>query len=65
MFLTTVNFAKSKSKTLLVQMVSAAGTGYCFNTKRGRLRDKLVLRKHDPIVNKHVLFIEKKKIRSL
>uniref|UniRef100_A0A9J7YJ82 Large ribosomal subunit protein bL33m n=1 Tax=Cyprinus carpio carpio TaxID=630221 RepID=A0A9J7YJ82_CYPCA len=50
MFLTTVNFAKSKSKTLLVQMVSAAGTGYCFNTKRGRLRDKLVLRKHDPIV---------------
>ncbi|XP_043088682.1 39S ribosomal protein L33, mitochondrial-like, partial [Puntigrus tetrazona] len=40
---------KSKSKTLLVQMVSAAGTGYCFNTKRGRLRDKLVLRKHDPI----------------
>uniref|UniRef100_A0A8C2FTT9 Large ribosomal subunit protein bL33m n=1 Tax=Cyprinus carpio TaxID=7962 RepID=A0A8C2FTT9_CYPCA len=44
MFLTTVN-----RKTLLVQMVSAAGTGYCFNTKRGRLRDKLVLRKHDPI----------------
>uniref|UniRef100_A0A8C1KNJ0 Large ribosomal subunit protein bL33m n=1 Tax=Cyprinus carpio TaxID=7962 RepID=A0A8C1KNJ0_CYPCA len=44
MFLTTVN-----CKTLLVQMVSAAGTGYCFNTKRGRLRDKLVLRKHDPI----------------
>uniref|UniRef100_A0A672SU55 Large ribosomal subunit protein bL33m n=1 Tax=Sinocyclocheilus grahami TaxID=75366 RepID=A0A672SU55_SINGR len=36
-------------RTLLVQMVSAAGTGYCFNTKRGRLRDKLVLRKHDPI----------------
>ncbi|XP_059376808.1 large ribosomal subunit protein bL33m-like [Carassius carassius] len=65
MFLTTVNFAKSKSKTLLVQMVSAAGTGFCFNTKRGRLRDKLVLRKHDPIVNKHVLFIEKRKIRSL
>ncbi|XP_073683337.1 large ribosomal subunit protein bL33m [Garra rufa] len=65
MFLTTVNLAKSKSKTLLVQMMSAAGTGYCFNTKRGRLRDKMVLRKHDPIVNKHVLFIEKKKVRSL
>ncbi|KAG1935880.1 50S ribosomal protein L33 [Pimephales promelas] len=58
-------FAKSKSKTLLVQMMSAAGTGYCFNTKRGRLREKLVLRKHDPIVNKHVLFFEKRKIRSL
>uniref|UniRef100_A0A8B9KJP6 Large ribosomal subunit protein bL33m n=1 Tax=Astyanax mexicanus TaxID=7994 RepID=A0A8B9KJP6_ASTMX len=57
--------AKAKSKTLLVQMVSAAGTGYCFNTKRGRLREKLVLRKHDPFVNKHVLFFEKKKIRSI
>ncbi|NP_001187977.1 39S ribosomal protein L33, mitochondrial [Ictalurus punctatus] len=65
MFLTAVNLAKSKSKTVLVQMMSAAGTGYCFNTKRGRLREKLVLRKHDPIVNQHVLFIEKKKIRSL
>ncbi|KAM9466547.1 large ribosomal subunit protein bL33m [Clarias gariepinus] len=65
MFLTAVNLAKAKSKTVLVQMMSAAGTGYCFNTKRGRLREKLVLRKHDPIVNKHVLFMEKKKIRSL
>ena len=35
-------------RTVLVQMVSAAGTGYFFNTKRNRLRDKLVLRKHDP-----------------
>ncbi|XP_036398025.1 39S ribosomal protein L33, mitochondrial [Megalops cyprinoides] len=65
MFLTTVNLAKSKSKTILIQMVSAAGTGYRFNTKKNRLREKLVLRKHDPIVNKHVLFIEKKKIRSI
>lgn len=36
------------ARTILVQMVSAAGTGYFFNTKRNRLRDKLVLRKHDP-----------------
>ncbi|XP_060712136.1 39S ribosomal protein L33, mitochondrial [Hemiscyllium ocellatum] len=59
------NVAKSKSKSILVRMVSAAGSGYCFNTKRSRLRDKLILRKHDPIVNKHVLFFEKKKIRSI
>uniref|UniRef100_A0A4W5RV77 Large ribosomal subunit protein bL33m n=1 Tax=Hucho hucho TaxID=62062 RepID=A0A4W5RV77_9TELE len=52
-------------RTVLVQMVSAAGTGYCFNTKRNRLREKLVLRKNDPLVNKHVLFHEKKKIRSI
>ncbi|KAM3842141.1 large ribosomal subunit protein bL33m [Diretmus argenteus] len=65
MFLTTVNLAKAKSKAVLVQMMSAAGTGYCFNTKRNRLREKMVLRKHDPFVNKHVLFFEKRKIRSV
>ncbi|XP_022066340.1 39S ribosomal protein L33, mitochondrial [Acanthochromis polyacanthus] len=65
MFLTTVNLAKAKSKSILVQMVSAAGTGYAFNAKRNRLREKMVLRKHDPVVNKHVLFFEKKKIRSI
>uniref|UniRef100_A0A3Q3GBL5 Large ribosomal subunit protein bL33m n=1 Tax=Labrus bergylta TaxID=56723 RepID=A0A3Q3GBL5_9LABR len=57
--------AKAKSKTILVQMVSAAGTGFFFNTKRNRLREKLVLRKHDPFVNKHVLFFEKRKIKSI
>ncbi|CAL8271663.1 unnamed protein product [Merluccius merluccius] len=39
------------SRTLLVQMLSAAGTGYRFNTKRSRAGDKLVLRKHDPLGN--------------
>uniref|UniRef100_A0A3B4V578 Large ribosomal subunit protein bL33m n=1 Tax=Seriola dumerili TaxID=41447 RepID=A0A3B4V578_SERDU len=58
MFLTTVNLAKAKSKTILVQMVSAAGTGYFFNTKRNRLRDKLVLRKHDPIGRKQATLIQ-------
>ncbi|KAM4772595.1 large ribosomal subunit protein bL33m [Rhinophrynus dorsalis] len=65
MFLTCVSFAKSKSKTLLVQMMSAAGSGYRFNTKRSKLKEKLVLRKYDPFVKQHVLFFEKKKIRSL
>lgn len=41
-------------RTILVQMMSAAGTGYCFNTKRNRLREKLVLRKHDPVGEKRV-----------
>eukprot|EP00062_Callorhinchus_milii_P023613 gi/632982658/ref/XP_007908257.1/ PREDICTED: 39S ribosomal protein L33, mitochondrial isoform X3 [Callorhinchus milii] len=65
MFLTTVTLAKGKSKSILVKMVSAAGTGYCFNAKRSRQREKLILRKHDPIVNQHVLFLEKKKIKSI
>uniref|UniRef100_A0A8C4RKX0 Large ribosomal subunit protein bL33m n=1 Tax=Erpetoichthys calabaricus TaxID=27687 RepID=A0A8C4RKX0_ERPCA len=51
--------------TILVQMLSAAGTGYRFNIKRSRVGEKLVMRKHDPIVNRHVLFFEKKKIRSI
>ncbi|XP_075060507.1 large ribosomal subunit protein bL33m [Mixophyes fleayi] len=65
MFLTCVNFAAGKSKVLLVQMMSAAGTGYRFNTRRNKLKDKLVLRKYDPIVKQHVLFFEKRKIRSI
>ncbi|XP_001371263.1 39S ribosomal protein L33, mitochondrial [Monodelphis domestica] len=65
MLLSAVCLAKSKSKTLLVKMLSQAGTGYTFNTKRSRLREKLVLLHYDPIVNKRVLFVEKKKVRSI
>ncbi|XP_077436561.1 large ribosomal subunit protein bL33m [Vanacampus margaritifer] len=65
MFLTSVNLAKAKSKAVLVQMMSAAGTGFFFNAKRNRLRDKMVLRKYDPYVRAHVLFFEKRKIRSV
>uniref|UniRef100_A0A8C0LJN1 Large ribosomal subunit protein bL33m n=1 Tax=Canis lupus dingo TaxID=286419 RepID=A0A8C0LJN1_CANLU len=46
--------AKSKSKTILVKMLSQAGTGYSFNTKRSRLREKLTLLHYDPIGNKQV-----------
>uniref|UniRef100_A0A8C7BFJ4 Large ribosomal subunit protein bL33m n=1 Tax=Neovison vison TaxID=452646 RepID=A0A8C7BFJ4_NEOVI len=49
MFLSAVIFAKSKSKTILVKMLSQAGTGYSFNTKRSRLREKLTLLHYDPI----------------
>ncbi|XP_030167265.1 39S ribosomal protein L33, mitochondrial isoform X1 [Lynx canadensis] len=65
MFLSAVTFAKSKSKTILVKMLSQAGTGYSFNTKRSRLREKLTLLHYDPIVKTKVLFVEQKKIRSL
>nr|6NU2_1 Chain 1, 39S ribosomal protein L33, mitochondrial [Homo sapiens] len=52
-------------KNILVRMVSEAGTGFCFNTKRNRLREKLTLLHYDPVVKQRVLFVEKKKIRSL
>ncbi|XP_049640185.1 39S ribosomal protein L33, mitochondrial [Suncus etruscus] len=65
MFLSVVALAKSKSKVILVRMLSEAGTGYSFNTKRSRLKDKLTLLHYDPFVKKKVLFVEQKKIRSL
>uniref|UniRef100_A0A8C3X727 Large ribosomal subunit protein bL33m n=1 Tax=Catagonus wagneri TaxID=51154 RepID=A0A8C3X727_9CETA len=49
MFLSAVTFAKSKSKTILVKMMSQAGTGFSFNTKRSRLREKLTLLHYDPV----------------
>lgn len=57
--------AKSKSKYILVRMKSAAETGYCFNIRRLRLQDKLVLLRYDPIAKQRVLFTEKRKIRSI
>ncbi|XP_076190511.1 large ribosomal subunit protein bL33m isoform X1 [Aptenodytes patagonicus] len=51
MFLTVAALAKSKSKYILVRMKSAAETGYCFNVRRLRLQEKLVLLRYDPIDN--------------
>ncbi|XP_048209169.1 39S ribosomal protein L33, mitochondrial [Perognathus longimembris pacificus] len=65
MLLSAVSLAKSKSKTILVKMVSLAGTGFSFNTKRSRIREKLTILHYDPIVHKKVLFTEQRKIRSL
>ncbi|XP_033000499.1 39S ribosomal protein L33, mitochondrial isoform X2 [Lacerta agilis] len=50
---------------ILVRMLSEAGTGFAFNTKRGRLEEKLVKLRYDPIVKQRVLFKELKKVRSL
>lgn len=53
--------AKAKAKTLIVKLLSTAGTGYFYITARKRSLQKLALMKFDPIVNKHVLFNEAKK----
>ncbi|KFV70284.1 hypothetical protein N307_14542, partial [Dryobates pubescens] len=34
---------------ILVRMQSAAETGFCFNIRRLRLQEKLVLLRYDPI----------------
>jgi large subunit ribosomal protein L33 len=50
-----------KGKTVLIRLLSNAGTGYYYTLRKNpKLPRKLQLMKHDPIVNKHVLFSEAK-----
>ena len=43
-------------------MVSSAGTGFFYTTTKNRrnTKDKLRLKKYDPVVRKHVEFVEAK-----
>lgn len=51
--------ARSKAKTVIVRLLSQAGTGFFYTVKRPRLKPKMTLRKYDPVVRQHVLFKEK------
>ncbi len=50
----------AKSNTVLIKLVSSAGTGYYYIAKKNprTTTDKLEFRKYDPVVRKHVLFKE-------
>ncbi|MCH6576753.1 MAG: 50S ribosomal protein L33 [Proteobacteria bacterium] len=50
----------AKSNTILIKLVSSAGTGYYYIAKKNprTTTDKLEFRKYDPVVRKHVLFKE-------
>ncbi len=52
----------AKPTTVLIRLVSSAGTGYFYTTKKNtrRTTQKLVLRKYDPKIRKHVEFREAK-----
>ena len=52
----------AKSATLLVKLLSSAGTGYFYVAKRNprKMTEKLEKRKYDPIARKHVAFKETK-----
>ena len=54
--------AKAKGGSILVRLVSAAGTGFFYVKKKNpkKLPGKLEFRKFDPRVNAHVLFTEAK-----
>lgn len=52
----------AKGKTVLIRLMSNAGTGYFYVRRKNpkTMTHKLELMKYDPIVNKHVLFSEQK-----
>jgi len=53
---------KGKSKSILIKLLSSAGTGFFYTTQKNptRTTDKLNLVKYDPIVRRHVIFNESK-----
>lgn len=52
----------AKPTTVLIKLVSSAGTGYFYTTKKNprTTTEKLSLKKYDPKVRKHVEFKEAK-----
>ena len=54
--------AKKKLGSTLIKMISEAGTGYFYVTKKNpkKMPNKLQLMKDDPRVRAHVLFTEAK-----
>lgn len=52
----------AKTGRELIKLESSAGTGYFYVTDKNRrtMTKKLELKKYDPVVRKHVLFVEKK-----
>jgi large subunit ribosomal protein L33 len=49
-----------KGNREIIKLVSTAGTGYFYTTKRKKGRDKLEIKKFDPKIKQHVIFKEAK-----
>jgi len=54
--------AKQQDVRPIIKLRSTAGTGYTYVTKKNRRNntDRLVLKKYDPVVRKHVDFREER-----
>lgn len=52
----------AKPSTVMIKLVSSAGTGYFYTTRKNarNTTEKLILRKYDPRARKHVEFKEAK-----
>jgi len=57
--------AKGKLKSIMIKMMSGAGTGFFYVTRKNpkTTPERLSLRKYDPMVRQHVLFTESKKFK--
>jgi large subunit ribosomal protein L33 len=54
--------AMAKPATMKIKLVSTAGTGYYYVTKKNprKQTEKIAMRKYDPVARKHVEFKEGK-----
>ena len=54
--------AKGKDLRPIIKMVSTAGTGHTYVTRKNRRNnpDRIVLKKYDPVARKHVDFREER-----
>ena len=54
--------AKQQDVRPIIKLRSTAGTGYTYVTKKNRRNnhDRIVLKKYDPVVRKHVEFREER-----
>tara|TARA_B100001245_G_scaffold236192_1_gene226166 strand:+ start:1078 stop:1266 length:189 start_codon:yes stop_codon:yes gene_type:complete len=60
--LQTKGVKMAKATTVKIKLESTAGTGYYYVTKKNsrNMTDKMVVKKYDPVVRKHVEFKEGK-----
>ena len=66
MFCSSTALLWHKSKRIVVKLVSAAQSGFYYVTEKSPSKKdfRMALRKHDPIVNQHVMFYEQKNITA-
>jgi len=52
----------SKDRRPIIKLRSTAGTGYTYVTKKNKVnnRERLELKKYDPILRRHVMFKEER-----
>jgi large subunit ribosomal protein L33 len=62
MHATLPTMARAKGKTMAIKLLSTAGTGFFYTTRKNitKTQHKLALVKFDPIVRQRVLFREHK-----